>query len=67
MFRVRVRASAEKFQNYFEAKEHCDGSDADVIADEKCTIPIKALLEEPFLLQPGARIHVQVTATTSDG
>ena len=46
---------------------NCDGSDAAVVLERQCTLPLSALISEPFSLKYGDAVTVKVSATNAYG
>lgn len=47
--------------------DHCDGSDATIVADRACHIPAAILNASPFALQWGSSVYAKITATNIKG
>jgi hypothetical protein len=53
--------------SYFTELSNCDGSDATIIAQTRCTIHVSLLTAEPFVLDWGSRVWAKVVATNIKG
>lgn len=52
---------------YSEEPISCNGADATILAEAKCTIPVSALKAAPFELPWGTNVHAKVLATNIYG
>jgi hypothetical protein len=47
--------------------EHCDGTDATILANSQCTVPVTILRAAPYSLPWGTDVHAKVVATNLYG
>ena len=56
-----------KDNSYYDSLTTCDGSDATILANKKCYIPMSALRSTPFNLVKGDKIIVRINARNVKG